>query len=181
MVRLFAMLATVSAMAGCVANMSPAEFSLGTEEQTDRERQTRRFDGVTEDDLFRASINVLQDLGFTVTASQASLGFVTAVKDREAKAPEQKVAMLVLLTMLAAAGAPPTPLGEMPEKQHISALLTIRSAPGKGDVSHLVRITFHRTVSQPLAWEAGQLREAELYEAFFELLSKGIFLEAHKL
>jgi hypothetical protein len=178
-----AVLAIVSALAGCVANMSPADFSPGTEAQTDRERQTRRFDGVTEDDLFRASINVLQDLGFTVTASQASLGFVTAVKDREAKAPGQKAAMILMLTILAASGGqpPPAPLGEMPEKQHISVLLTIRPAPGHGDGSRLVRITFHRTVSQPFSWEAGQLREAELYEAFFELLSKGIFLEAHKL
>jgi hypothetical protein len=169
-------------LSGC-AQFSPDDFSIGIEVQEDRERQTRRFDGVTEAELFNASVNVLQDLGFTVTSSQASLGFVTAVKDREAKAPGQKASMIILLTILAAAGGQPLPAapGAMLERQHISALLTIRPAPGKEEGTHLVRVTFYRSVFQPLAWEGGQQREAELYEAFFDLLSKGIFLEAHKL
>jgi len=170
-------------LSGCVAQFSPIDFSANVEVQKDRERQTRRFNGGTEAELLITSVKVLQDLGFTVTASQESLGFVTAVKDREAKAPGQKASVLIILTILAAVGGHPPPgaIGDMPERQHISALLTVRSAPGKNAGAHLVRVSFFRSVFQPLSWEGGQLQEPELYEAFFDLLSKEIFLEAHKL
>jgi hypothetical protein len=36
-------------------------------------------------------------------------------------------------------------------------------------------------VRQPLKWTAGELREPALYQSFFELLAKSVFLEAHKL
>ncbi len=180
---LLLVLITSSLLFGCVAPYSPTDFSTGVAVQTDREQQTRRFEGGTEAELLNTSVNVLQDLGFTVTASQETLGFITAVKDRDAKAPGQKASVIIILMILSAAGGQPPPgaLGNMPEKQHISVLVTIRPAPGKEEGVHLVRATFYRSVFQPLSWEGGQLREPELYEAFFDLLSKAIFLEAHKL
>lgn len=178
---LVAAFVAVTDLAGCVPTMTPEAFAPGPDAQADREHQTRRFDGISEAELVRASNGVLQDLGFTVKASRASLGFVTAVKDREAKAPDQKAALMILMILVAAMGGRPPTAGEVHEDQTITALISIRPAPGQGDRSHLVRVTFHRFTRQPLTWDAGILREAELYDAFFELLSKAIFLEAHKL
>jgi hypothetical protein len=47
--------------------------------------------------------------------------------------------------------------------------------------SHIVLVTFHNHVRQPLVRTAGPLRDPVLYQSFFELLSKALFLEANKL
>ncbi len=167
------------------ATLSPDDFAPPPDAQIDRDRQTRRFDGVTEQQLLAASVGVLQDLGFTISRSNPSLGLILGVKTREAKAPDQRMAVLMLLLLAATAagahGAPSGPPAPMYEDQTISVMITVQPAPGQGADSHLVRVTFHRLVRQPLLMDAGILREAELYDAFDELLSKAIFLEEHKL
>jgi hypothetical protein len=84
---------------------------------------------------------------------------------------------MILLT--AASGRPP-PTGDMKEEQTVRVLVTTRPVSGSSD-AHEVRVTFHRFLRQPLVVEAGSLRDPRLYEGFFELLSKAIFLEAHRL
>lgn len=178
-VLLTLVLAAPIALTGC-AKFSPQDVAPAADAQVDRERQTRRYDGVAESALLAASVSVLQDLGFTVSDSNASLGLILAVKNREAKATDQKAVVLILMAFAAATGSAP-PTAPMYEDQTISAMLTIRPAPGQGERSHLLRVTFHRLIRQPLVMDAGVLREAELYDAFNELLSKAIFLEEHKL
>lgn len=180
-----ALLAAAVALAvgigACATGTGKEEVQPRPQLSADRELQTRRFEGISEEKLLAASVSVLQDLGFTMTVSNLELGMATGVKDREAKAPDQKAAMIALLILLAMAGGQPPPAGElMKEEQKIRVLLTTRPVPGAGDVCE-VRVTFHRFLRQPLVWEAGSLRDAKLYEGFFELLSRAIFLEAHKL
>lgn len=173
-------LALVAALAACARDVTPDDFAPGADAQVDRARQTRRFDGVTEQQLLAASVSVLQDLGFTVNRSNAALGLVLAVKTREAKAPDQK-ALLITMMFIAAMGGSAPQTGPIHEDQTISATVTIRPVPGTDSKSQFVRVTFHRLVRQPLVMDAGILRNAELYDAFGELLSKAIFLEEHKL
>lgn len=146
----------------------------------DRQLQTRRFDRISEEKLLSASVGVLQDLGFTIKVSNAEIGLAAGVKDRDAKAPEQKAGLIVLMILLAAATGHAPLAGEMKEEQTVRVLVTTRPVAGDGG-DHEVRVTFHRFLRQPLVWEADSLRDPRLYEAFFELLSKSIFLEAHKL
>lgn len=177
-------LVTVIGPMECAARpLDPNDFAPAADAQMDRERQTRRFDGVTEPELLTASVSVLQDLGFTVNRSSAPLGLILADKNREAKATEQKAAIMILMMFAASmgSGGHATPNFPMYEEQTISAMLTIRPLPGQGERSHILRVTFHRLIRQPLVMEAGILREAELYNAFNELLSKAIFLQEHKL
>lgn len=173
------------ASAGC-ATTSPAEFvQTAPDAAALREVQTRRFDGIGEDRLLSASVAVLQDLGFTIKTSSARLGFTKGVKDREAKAPDQVAAVTILMLLAVAAGggagAPQPGSSEMPQEQTISVFLVTRPLAGGAGRNHEVRVSFQRFLRQPLRVEAGVLREAQLYEAFFELLSKAIFLEAHRL
>lgn len=175
-------LVLLAGLTGCRI-LDSNDFAPGADAQVDRERQTRRYDGVTEPQLLAASVGVLQDLGFTISRSNAPLGLILAVKNREAKATDQKATLVMIMIFIAAMGGgggnvPPIP---MYEDQTISAMLTISPAPGQGDQSHIVRVTFHRLVRQPLLMDAGILREAALYDSFNELLSKVIFLEEHKL
>jgi hypothetical protein len=175
-----AVVVAVSAVA-CAPGTGKEEIQPRPELPAERQLQTRRFEGISEEKLLAASVGVLQDLGFTMTVSNLELGLATGVKDREAKAPDQKAAMIVLLILVAMAGAQPPPPGEaLKEEQKIRVLLTTRPVPGTTDISE-VRVTFHRFLRQPFVSEAGSLRDPKLYEGFFELLSKAVFLEAHKL
>ena len=162
----------------CATGTGKEEVQPRPELSAERQLQTRRFEGVNEENLLAACTSVLQDLGFTVKVSNVELGMATGIKDREAKAPDQRAAMIVLMILLAAGGQP-LPASELKEEQTVRVLVTTRPVPGSSDI-HEVRVTFHRFLRQPFVLEADSLRDPKLYEGFFELLSKAIFLEAHK-
>jgi hypothetical protein len=176
-----ALLGAAMMLAACATGTGSEQVQPRPQLTADRQLQTRRFEGISEEKLLAASIGVLQDLGFTIQISNAEIGIATGVKDREAKAPDQRAGVVVLMILLAAASKQPPPASlEIKEEQRIRVLLTTHPAAGTSD-AHEVRVTFHRFLRQPLLVEADSLRDPQLYEGFFELLSKAIFLEAHKL
>ena len=173
-----ALLAAALALAGCAE--LPADYlSLGAGAAADHELQGRRFDGIGERELLDAAVSVLHDLGFAVETSGAELGFVQGTKERQASAPDQKLVVLILAALAASRGAQVSSM-PMREDQTVSVLLTVRPVGGEA-ARNVVLVTFHRHVRQPLRHEAGPLVDPQLYAAFFELLSKAIFLEAHRL
>lgn len=88
--------------------------------------------------------------------------------------------MIVLMILLAAATKQAPPSTDIREDQTVRVLLTTRPVPNaRGSIE--VRVTFHRYLRQPFVVEADSLRDPKLYEGFFELLSKAVFLEAHRL
>jgi hypothetical protein len=170
------------ALAGCAAEMPPDYMAIQPRDAADREMQGRRFDGIGEKELLDAAVGVLQDLGFTVDITNTELGFVQGAKEREAKASGQVLVITIIALLAASQGSSASiPAGQMREDQTISVLLSVRPARENDPRSHIVLVTFHRHLRQPLQRTAGPLREPELYQSFFELLSKALFLQAHKL
>jgi hypothetical protein len=177
---LAAAVALAVSVVACTTGTGREEVQARPQLSAERQLQTRRFEGGDEEKLLAAGVGVLQDLGFTIKVSSAELGMATGVKDREAKAPDQRAGMIVLMILLAAAAKQAPPSTDIREEQTVRVLLTTRPAPGApGTVE--VRVTFHRHLRQPFVVEADSLRDAKLYEGFFELLSKAVFLEAHRL
>jgi hypothetical protein len=174
-----ALLVATLALAGC-AEMPPDYIAVKPGDAAQRELQGRRFDGIGEKELLDAAVGVLQDLGFTVDITSAELGFVQGAKEREAKAPDQTLVILIIAALAASQGSSLS-AGQMRQDQTISALLTVRPAREGDTRSHIVLVTFHNHVRQPLMRTAGPLRDPVLYQSFFELLSKALFLQAHKL
>ena len=174
-----ALLVAALAFAGC-AEMPPDYIAAKPGDAAQRELQGRRFDGIGEKELLDAAVGVLQDLGFTVDITSAELGFVQGAKEREAKAPDQTLVILIVAALAASQGST-LPAGQMRQDQTISVLLTVRQAREADVRSHIVLVTFHNHVRQPLMRTAGPLRDPVLYQSFFELLSKALFLQAHKL
>jgi hypothetical protein len=174
-----ALIAAALALAGC-AEMPPDYISVKPDDAAQRELQGRRFDGIGEKELLDAAVSVLQDLGFTVDITSVELGFVQGAKEREAKAPDQTLVILIVAALAASQGST-IPAGQTRQDQTISALLTVRPAREGDARSHIVLVTFHNHVRQPLMRTAGPLRDPVLYQSFFELLSKALFLQAHKL
>ena len=181
-----ALLCAVLALGAC-AELPQDSLTLPPQDTAEREQQGRRFEGIGEPELLAASVDVLQDLGFTVQTTHTGLGFVRGSMQREAKAPEQILILLIAAAAAGGAGAMPPPMpfsaetGKLPQLQQISVMLSVRPAAASDAHKHIVLVSFHHSVRQPLWQSAGPLRDPQLYQSFFGLLSKTLFLEAHKL
>lgn len=178
---------------GACAELPPDYLALRAETPAERELQTRRFDGIGEKELLAAAVGVMHDLGFGIETAGSDLGFLHGTRLAEAKAPGQKAVMFILLVLAAsggaaAGGAATLPMdtanaaqNPMPEEQRVSVLLSVRPAPSGDPRGHLVRVTFHSHVRQPLRHAAGPLHDRQVHDTFFEMLSRAVFLEANKL
>ncbi|BAO28833.1 hypothetical protein SUTH_01027 [Sulfuritalea hydrogenivorans sk43H] len=144
-----------------------------------RQIETRRYDGAKEESILVASSNVLQDLGYTLDNSETKLGVLTASKQRDATHGGE-VAAAIIIALL---GGGATPVSK---DQTIRVSLVVRPLQATKETaptdSHFVRITFQRVVRRTdNSLFAETLSDNELYEGFFEKLSKSIFLEAQKI
>jgi len=164
---------------GCAVQAPPNTFVVTPELLQQRQLETRRYDGIKEDDLLSASSNVLQDLGFNLENSESRLGVLTASKQRDASNAGEFAAALIVA--LLGGGAMATS-----KDQTIRVALVVRPVNDGGgkasESSHLVRITFQRIVRRTNGTTyAETLKSEELYRDFYERLSKSVFLEAHKI
>lgn len=171
---LFVLYLAVS-IAGCQSQVPRDALALSPETLEQRQLQTRRFDGLAEEDILSASAAVLQDLGFNLDESETALGVLVASKQRTAREPMQVAASILLGVM-----------GwewKFDEKQRIRASLVTRPVAGSSPDSYYVRITFQRTVwdSEREISRIERVEDPALYQGFFDRLSKSIFLEAHKI
>lgn len=168
------------ALAGCAERIPKEALQLSPESLALRQLQTRRFDTKDEKALLAAGVGVLQDLGFTLEASEPQLGVIVASKDRSAVEAGQVAFSIFVAVLAGAAGGNP---GLIPwdQKQKIRASLV--TAPGGADSASIrVRITFQRIVwnTQGKVSKTEPLDEPQFYQEFFERLSKAVFLEAHE-
>lgn len=165
-------------VAGCVQIPKDA-FVVTPELLKERQIETRRYDGIKEEDLLSACSNALQDLGFNLENSETKLGLITADKQRDATNAGQVVGA-VLLAML---GGGATPIDK---DQNIRVSLVVRpvnDSNGKPMVSsHFVRVTFQRIVrrSDNSAY-AETLNDEKLFQDFYDRVSKSVFIEAQKI
>ena len=166
------------ALGGC-ASIPKDALILSPDSLERRQLQTRRIDGISEKDLLSASAGVLQDLGFNIDESETKLGVIVASKDRSAVTATQ-VAGAVALALLGAN----MPIDKT-QKIRVS-LVTRNMVDSNGAVlpnSHQLRITIQRVV-----WNTGNqisriesIEDPLIYDAFFEKLSKSVFLEVQKI
>ena len=162
-------------LTGCVT-LPPDALKPGPESLADRQLQTRRFEGILENDLLSASSGVLQDLGYTLTESETKLGVIVADKDRDATDAGQ-VAAAIFIAMFGGGSV------AIDKNQKIRVSLVARPASDSNPKSHYIRVTFQRIVwnTQNQVTRIEPLRDPKLYEGFFEKLSKAVFLEGHKI
>jgi len=124
-----------------------------------RRVQSRRFDSKDEKKVLMACGNLLQDLGFNITESDAGSGLIVGHKDRSAVEARQVAAKVLVASLF----------------------LGTNIAIDKNSIG--VRVTFQRLVYD----DENRLSKAEAlsnplhYQEFFEKLSKSLFLNAHNL
>lgn len=157
---------------GC-AGIPRDALSMNTATLEDRQIQTRLFETSDEEKILVASASVLQDLGFNLDESETDLGLLVASKERDATEAVQVVLMLAIAVM----GGGTTPIDDV-QKIRVSL---VTSPAGENGARTAVRATFQRIVWNTYGQisRREKLGEPEMYQEFFDKLSKAVFLEAH--
>jgi hypothetical protein len=167
-------------IAGCATTIPKDALVLTPDSFDLRQLQTRRIDGISETKLLAASVGVLQDLGFEIDESETKLGVIVASKDRSAVNPAA-VAGAILLAALSGAAVP----WDSTQKIRVSLVthpaLATDGAPLPD--SQVIRITIQRIVwnTQGQVTHVDAIEEPQIYQEFYEKLSKSIFLEVHAI
>lgn len=164
----------LAALGGC-ATIPKDALVLTPDSLERRQLQTRRIEGITEKDLLSASAGVLQDLGFNIDESETRLGVIVASKNRSAVVISQVVAVFL--------GS----WAEPDKTQNIRVSLVTRPALAQDGTAmsdtQLIRITIQRIVigAYGSVTRVESIEEPEIYQQFFDKLSKSIFLEIHQI
>jgi hypothetical protein len=163
-------------LAGCATSIPKDALKLTPESLEKRSLQTRKYEGISEPDILSASAGVIQDLGFNIDESETKLGVIVGSKDRDASDMGQKTAAF-FVAVLTGVWMPTD------DKQKLRISLVVSPTQEDDPQKHFVRVTFQRIV-----WnEQGQitkfegLDDPEMYQKFFDLLSKSVFLEGYKI
>lgn len=148
--------------------LKPNENSLA-----DRQLQSRQYDTANEEKIVVSVAGVLQDLGFTLDASETQVGFVAASK----KADATSVGQVFWAALLGGQNA----VLQCDNVQVIKA--SVITKPNLEGNKMVVRVTFQRVVWNALNQinRVETIKEPEMYQKFYESLSKAIFLEAQKI
>jgi hypothetical protein len=178
MTKIFTILVVMILVVGCTPP-PPHVFLVTPEMPTQRQLETRRYDGIKETDLLSACANVLQDLGFQLENSEPRLGVLTVSKQRDAT-DTGEVILSIFIALLGGGGMP------ISKDQTIRVALVVRPVnDSNGDAlpdNHYVRVTFQRLVRRTdNSIYVETLRDPKIYEGFYEKLSKSVFIEAQKI
>ena len=173
-------LALVS-LSGCVdANQLAMKIGAPPEGAVElRAVQTRRFDTLDDKSMLAASIQTLQDLGYIVTESSTNAGVVAASKRRDAEETGQIVGQVALTVVAALFGVYHNPTWD--KEQTIRVTLVVTPIENSKQVE--TRVSFDRTLTnnQGNQWRAELILDPTIYQEFYDKLSQGAFLEAHKI
>ncbi|HIF25510.1 MAG TPA: hypothetical protein EYG18_06170 [Micavibrio sp.] len=170
--KIILVLAILPMMAGCNQTIPKSALQLSPESMELRQLQTRSFDTSNEKKLLTAGASVLQDLGYSIDESETALGVIVGSKDRDATEAGQVAAAVLVAALGGGAMA-------IDKNQKIRAsLITNKTKKGTN-----LRVTFQRIVwnSYGQVSKTQSIEQPEIYQEFFEKLSKAVFLDAHEI
>lgn len=146
-----------------------------------RQLQMRQYETKDEEKIISSVAGVLQDLGFTLDNSETEVGFVAASKKADAKSGAQITLAFLGDVLAAAGGAYSNNISRCDKDQVVKA--SVITQPSLDGNKTVVRVTFQRIVwnmsSQISRVET--INEPQIYQKFYDALSKAIFLEAEKI
>lgn len=167
--------AVILCFTGC-APKSQELMKLSESNLQERQLQTKLYKTDKEMDILNASVSSLQDMGFNIDEINREFGVITCSKTRDAREVGQQVGLFFLGLI---AGAAVFDMAD--HTQHIRA--TVVTTPKAVSSAVGVRFTVQRVIYNHKRNVIGveTVKEPEIYSAFFDKLSKAIFLEAQKI
>lgn len=175
MKKVFLIGALFFCLVGCAPTVPKGAFVLSPTSLEDRQLQSRKFETLDRNTLLASGAAVLQDMGYALDESNARLGLLTASKNADATSGAQ-IAGAIFVALLGGGSMP------IDKEQKIRICLVVNENLSDSE-SSIARITFQRIVwnSQGQVSRVETLKDPELYQGFFEKLSKSAFLEAHHI
>jgi len=166
---------------GCAATLPKGFLKPSDDYLQKRVLQMRQYDTTNEEQIITAVAGVLQDLGFILDESETKLGLVSASKKADATNKGQ-IAGAVFLDILAALGGSKSNATAQCDKSQVvkASVITKLSLDGTKTV---VRVTFQRIIwnMSNIISKVETINDPEIYQKFFDGLSKAIFLEAQQI
>ncbi|MDD3295792.1 MAG: hypothetical protein PHU64_00345 [Candidatus Omnitrophica bacterium] len=167
-------------LSGCVS--APKGFLKFPETYLEkRQLQIRQYDTTDEEKIIISVAGVLQDLGFMLDDSETEVGLVVASKKADATDGGQIATAFFIDLLAALGGSYSNASANVDAVQHVKASVIVKPSLEGGRT--VVRVTFQRIV-----WNVSNkinrvetVDEPEIYQKFFDSLSKSIFLEAHSI
>jgi hypothetical protein len=161
-------------LSGC-ASIPKDAFKLSSTSLEDRQLQSRKFSTLDNALLLSSGASVLQDMGYSIDESNVDLGVLTASKKADATNAGQ-VAGAIALALLTGTVTPTD------DEQKIRICLVLQETLDDATAS-VARITIQRVIwnTQGKISRVESINAPELYQAFFEKLSKATFLEANQI
>ena len=147
-----------------------------------RQLQMRQYETINQEQIVSSVAGVLQDLGFTLEDSETALGFVAASKKADAKSKSQ-ITGAVILDVLSSLGGTASVNNTANADNYQVIKASVITKPGLDNKQTVVRVTFQRIV-----WNMSNqinrvetIKDPEMYQRFYNSLSKAIFLEAQEI
>ncbi len=146
-----------------------------------RQLEMRQYDTKDETKIITSVAGVLQDLGFTLDNSETQLGFVAASKKADATNGGQVAAAAFVDILSALGGGYSNASASVDKVQYVKACVIVKPSLDGNKIA--VRVTFQRIV-----WNASNqinrvetISDKDVYQKFYDSLSKSIFLEAQQI
>lgn len=162
------------ALSGC--NTIPKDaFKVSESSLQSRSMQTRSFDTKDEISLLSASASVLQDMGYLIEEIEKDAGLLTGEKDADATDAGQIAGAILVAVLTGQAQAV-----DKTEKIRVSLI----TQPSRKDPNaYLARITFQKIVwnTNNQITQAVAINDPEIYQQFYQELSKSLFLAANNI
>ena len=176
------LVAACAMMLGACATLPEDAFRLSESALEMREIQSRTYEDVTDVQILSASSAVLQDLGYAIDEVEKELGVLSASKRADAKSSAETVGMIALdladclLTFFL--GCESDAYGSSKDVQDIKMTLVVLPDLSQ-EGAHHVRLTMQRVIwaRNGTLYEQETISDATVYQAFFDKLSKSVFLE----
>ena len=160
---------------GCGGGIPKEALQMNKATLEDRQMQTRIFDTADQKKIIVACSGLMQDLGLNMDESEIELGLLVGSKDRDATDGGQVATAVILAAMF---GGP----CQYDKNQKMKASI-VTSPAGEAGTKTSVRVTFQRSVwnNYGQVTKLEKLNEPEMYQGFFDKLSKAVFLEAQSI
>lgn len=165
----------VSLFSGC-AMKSQEMMKLSESSLEERQLQTKRFETTKEAEILSASASSMQDMGFNIDEISRDFGVLTCSKTRDARELGQQVGFFIL-AVLGGQNAM-----DLADHTQLIRATVVTSPKVEQNISN-VRLTVQRVMRnhKGAVTKTETVKDPEIYKAFFDKLSKAIFLEANNL
>lgn len=149
-------------------------LNLSADSMEQRQLQSRKFVDIEEEKVLAACVHVLQDLGFNIDNTESKLGLVKGSKSREAVEGGQMAGKILVAALFGV---------DVPIDKNQNMISSIVVSSGSQLKTSIVRVTFSRIVwnDKNAVSKAERLEDPQIYQEFYEKLSKSLFLEAQSI